>query len=92
MAAVIRLVIEGNDQLLNTNEGFFSLADAEKNPTIVNLMHNATHRVLYSAINSAGMNGTSEDKANYSFIQMVVFSYLSTPKIRPEAHFELRVV
>lgn len=49
----------GNDQLLNTNEGFFSLANAAKNPTIVNLMRNATHRVLYSAINSASMNGTS---------------------------------
>lgn len=51
----------GNDQLLNTNEGFFSLADAAKNPTIVSLMREATHRVLYSAINSAGMNGTSAD-------------------------------
>lgn len=51
----------GNDQRLNTNEGFFPLADAEKNPTIVNLMRNATHRVLYSAINSAGMNGTGAD-------------------------------
>ncbi|MCI9288215.1 MAG: hypothetical protein HFF23_01830 [Oscillospiraceae bacterium] len=29
--------------------------------TIVNLMRDATHRVLYSAINSAGMNGTSAD-------------------------------
>lgn len=45
----------GNDQLLNTNEGFFSLAGAEKNPTVVNLMREATHRVLYSAINSAGI-------------------------------------
>lgn len=45
----------GNDQRLNTNEGFFSLAGAEKNPTVVNLMREATHRVLYSAINSAGI-------------------------------------
>lgn len=51
----------GNDQLLNTNEMFFSLADAKNNPTILNLMRQATHRVLYSAINSAGMNGTSSD-------------------------------
>lgn len=26
----------GNDQRLNTNEGFFSLAGAEKNPTVIN--------------------------------------------------------
>lgn len=58
----------GNDQLLNTNEGFFSLADAKDNPTIVNLMREATHRILYSAINSAGMNGTS---ANTQVIQIV---------------------
>lgn len=51
----------GNDQLLNTNEGFFSLEDAKDNPTILNLMREATHRVLYSAINSAGMNGVSAD-------------------------------
>ncbi len=51
----------GNDQLLNTNEGFFSLEGAQDNPTVLNLMREATHRVLYSAINSAGMNGISPD-------------------------------
>lgn len=60
----------GNDQLLNTNEGFYSLAGAKDNPTIVNLMRDATHRVLYSAINSAGMNGTASDTRVVQLVPM----------------------
>ena len=43
----------GNDQWLNTN--------TEGNATIMNLMRRACHRILYSAVSSAGMNGISED-------------------------------
>lgn len=51
----------GNDQWLNTNTTYYDLSDAEGNATIMNLMRRACHRILYSAVNSAGMNGISED-------------------------------
>ncbi|MCX4313581.1 MAG: glycoside hydrolase family 3 C-terminal domain-containing protein [Clostridia bacterium] len=50
-------LLAGNDQFLNTNTLFYSLSGAEKNATVVSLMRESCHRILYSAINSAGMNG-----------------------------------
>lgn len=50
-------LLAGNDQFLNTNTQYYRLNDAKNNATVVTLMRESCHRILYSAINSAGMNG-----------------------------------
>lgn len=53
-------LLAGNDQFLNTNTQYYKLDDAKNNPAAVALMRKACHNILYSAINSAGMNGIGE--------------------------------
>lgn len=50
-------LLAGNDQFLNTNTQYYKLDAAKGNATVVTLMRESCHRILYSAINSAGMNG-----------------------------------
>lgn len=53
-------LLAGNDQFLNTNTQYYKLDAAKNNAAAVTLMRESCHRILYSAINSAGMNGIGE--------------------------------
>lgn len=51
----LRRALRGQRSAAEHQRGLFLPGRREKNPTVVNLMREATHRVLYSAINSAGI-------------------------------------
>lgn len=54
-------LLAGNDQFLNTNTTYYKLDDGRNNAEVITMMREACHRILYSAINSAGMNGIGEN-------------------------------
>ena len=51
----------GNNQWLNTNGDLYKIDNFKKNATVVSAMREATHNILYTAVNSAAMNGISSD-------------------------------
>lgn len=51
----------GNNQWLNTNNTFFTIEGYEDNATVVNALRESAHNILYTAVNSAAMNGFSSD-------------------------------
>ena len=51
----------GNNQWLNTNGDLYKIDNFKNSATVVTAMREATHNILYTAVNSAAMNGISAD-------------------------------
>ena len=51
----------GNNQWLNTNADLYKMDNFKNSATTVQAMREATHNILYTAVNSAAMNGISAD-------------------------------
>lgn len=47
----------GNNQWLNTNNDLYTVSGYKDNATLVTALREATHNILYTAVNSAAMNG-----------------------------------
>lgn len=51
----------GNDQWLNTNGDLYTVENYKNNATFVSALRRATHNILYTAVNSAAMNGIASN-------------------------------
>lgn len=51
----------GNDQWLNTNGDLYTYDNYKNDATFVSALRRATHNILYTAVNSAAMNGIASD-------------------------------
>jgi len=51
----------GTNMWLNTDSSVYDMSEMIKDPTIVNLLREDAHEVLYTVVNSTAMNGFSEE-------------------------------
>lgn len=51
----------GNNQWLNTNGDLFTVDGYKSNATLVTALRESTHNILYTAVNSAAMNGIASN-------------------------------
>lgn len=51
----------GGDLWLNSDATVYNIEGVEKNPTLVTALRRASHNILYTVVNSAAMNGMTEE-------------------------------